>query len=144
MPLPLDPEGFLRRECPACERELKWRATADGREAIDPPEGGYFCPYCAAQASADGWWTKAQLEAARAHAYQESFKPYLENRFGGSGFRLDLKEELPAPSLAESNDMRRVDFVCHPEPVKVLEEWDGPVHCPLCGMTTEVSPTRSG
>jgi hypothetical protein len=39
----------------------------------------------------------------------------------------------PAP-LQEGEDMRRVEFSCHPaEPVKVLDHWDEPVHCLLCG-----------
>ena len=28
--LPLDGDGFLRRECPACELEFKWFVHADG------------------------------------------------------------------------------------------------------------------
>jgi hypothetical protein len=31
--------------------------------------------------------------------------------------------------------MTRVDFECHPtEPVKVLDDWDNPVHCRICGQ----------
>jgi hypothetical protein len=41
----------------------------------------------------------------------------------------------PAP-LQEDDDMLRVEFNCHPtEPVKVLDEWDEPVRCLLCGKT---------
>jgi hypothetical protein len=40
---------------------------------------------------------------------------------------------LPVPD--EPNDMRRVDFRCHPaEPAKVLESWTEPVHCLICGQ----------
>jgi hypothetical protein len=35
--------------------------------------------------------------------------------------------------LTETDDMRRVDFPCCGEPVKVLDDWAGPVYCPLCG-----------
>jgi endogenous inhibitor of DNA gyrase (YacG/DUF329 family) len=143
MRLPLDPDGFLRRECPTCERELKWRAATEEGAATPPPAGGYFCPYCAVQGPVDAWFTKPQLEAARAHAYSEVFKPELEKTFAGPGYRLDLKEGLPASPLTESNDMRRVDFECHPEPVKVLDDWDRPVHCPICGTSAE-SRARSG
>ncbi len=32
--------------------------------------------------------------------------------------------------------MLPVAFECHPEdPVKVLESWDKPVHCHICGKT---------
>jgi hypothetical protein len=38
------------------------------------------------------------------------------------------------PELSEPDDMRRVDFPCHPsEPLKVLDDWAGPVHCLICG-----------
>ena len=31
MSLPLDSDGFLRRQCPACEREFKWlHAESEG------------------------------------------------------------------------------------------------------------------
>lgn len=46
MSIPLDSDGFARRACPNCERELKWIISSDGEEATPAPEGGYFCPYC--------------------------------------------------------------------------------------------------
>jgi hypothetical protein len=42
MSVPLDSDGFIRRECPTCERELKWRPTSEGEEGAPTPEGGYF------------------------------------------------------------------------------------------------------
>jgi hypothetical protein len=49
MSLPLDKDGFLRRECPHCERQFKWWPTAPSEdapeEARNTPEA-YFCPYC--------------------------------------------------------------------------------------------------
>lgn len=66
MSLPLDEDGFLRRECPTCEREFKWRADQedDGEgEATAVDEDGYFCPYCGVQAPTGAWHTKEQIEA---------------------------------------------------------------------------------
>ena len=35
----------------------------------------------------------------------------------------------------QEGDMARVDFECHPtEPVKVLDDWDKPVSCLICGQ----------
>jgi hypothetical protein len=81
MSLPLDGEGFLRRECPTCEREFKWlpspdpeddvevAATTEGAEA---PES-YYCPYCAVSAPPDTWMTKAQVAAAARHVLIRGF-----------------------------------------------------------------------
>jgi hypothetical protein len=66
MSIPLDSDGFLRRECPTCERELKWKYLDEegGEEAAEPEEGGYYCPYCAIPAPPANWLTKAQAEKA--------------------------------------------------------------------------------
>lgn len=143
--LPLDSDRFLRRECPTCEREFKWLASESEEEATPVPEAGYFCPYCTIQASADMWWTPAQLELATNIATHQIVKPELEkfsrdirdsSRRSGGFIKMDVKADLPpeADPLVEVDDMRRVDFPCHPnEPVKVLETWTGEVHCLICG-----------
>jgi hypothetical protein len=56
MSLPLDGDGFLRRECATCEREFKWLPSPDQLEegngesraaATDAqPPDAYYCPYC--------------------------------------------------------------------------------------------------
>ncbi len=147
MSLPLDSDGFLRRECPTCERELKW-LSADSSESDDAdsatnvPDGGYYCPYCAIQAQPDSWWTKPQLEQAESAVAREVVAPELEklkrSAESSSSDALDISVEYDTPEepdpLTETDDMRRVDFACHPnESVKVLEDWDRPVHCPICG-----------
>src|SRR5678815_235007 len=81
--LPLDSDGFLRRACPSCERELKWKPSDPDEDAVPAPEGGYFCPYCGRQSSADAWWTEAQIESAQTHAYREIIAPEL-NRLADS------------------------------------------------------------
>lgn len=147
MSIPLDSGGFMRRECPTCERELKWLGAQDDEESTPAPEGGYFCPYCAVQAPADHWWTKEQLEAAEARIHNEVIKPHIDGlgkslqRSAGLHVEITTKPMPRAdePELSESDDMRRVDFGCHSEPVKVLDDWGSPVHCPLCGGPTTVN-----
>lgn len=141
MSVPLDSEGFLRRECPTCERELKWRVADENEGATPAPEGGYFCPYCAVQAPPDSWWTTAQINSAQAQAFDQVLKPELDKlagSAGGSGF-LQLEVSVPEPdppsALDEQDDMRRIDFRCHSEDsVKVLDDWVRPVHCLICGL----------
>jgi len=156
MSLPLDSDGFLRRECPTCEREFKWLPSPDpeagedtvgeAAEAAEEPES-YYCPYCAITAPPDAWLTKAQVAVMEEIIQRERVEPELGklereidrlNRSSrgliGIEAHLERDEPEPAPELNETDDMRRVDFTCHPvEPVKVLDDWDRPVHCLICG-----------
>jgi hypothetical protein len=142
MSVPLDSDGFLRRECPTCEREFKvfvHQDEGDGVDAQRPPPGDYYCPYCAIQANPTAWFTKAQIEAAKSKLVDEFVGPMLDD-FKRSvetspvvSVNVDKVEE-PVAALTESDDMRRVDFACHPDtPVKVGDGYVGPVHCMICG-----------
>jgi hypothetical protein len=149
MSVPLDSDGFLRRECPTCEREFKWLPAQDdaGAENASPvPAGGYFCPYCVVQAPSDAWFTKAQIAYAEAIVMREAVVPELEKlkdtaaRSSGDFVQIDVDYDEPEEprELIEDDDMRRVDFACHVgEPIKVLDEWSGSVHCLVCGQPTK-------
>lgn len=129
MSIPLDLEGFLRRECPTCEREFKWFHTPEGEQSEAPvADGGYFCPYCGVQAETGTWLTKAQAEQAKNIVATRAIGPLVEKY----GLRYEPPERLDP--LTEVDDMTRVDFGCHPsEPVKVLDGWNRPVRCLICG-----------
>jgi hypothetical protein len=148
MSLPLDEDGFLRRECPTCEREFKCIVSEDDQDVTPSSPEGYYCPYCAVQAPAGSWWTKPQVEAAQALAYREIVAPELKelkrtvegmNRSGGLigiSAKLNISDEPEEPTMDEvgPDGMRRTDFTCHPnDPVKALESWERPVHCMICG-----------
>lgn len=129
MSIPLDSDGFLRRECPTCEREFKWLQTSgetdEGTETAN--EGGYFCPYCGVQAPADAWLTEAQVALAQNIVATEFIAPMVR-KLG----TYDEPERLDP--LTEADDMTRVDFACHPsEPLKVLDDWRKAVRCLICG-----------
>jgi hypothetical protein len=143
--LPLDNDGFLRRECPTCEREFKWLSAQDEAEATLPTDGGYFCPYCAVQAPPEAWHTKSQVALMETVVHREVIAPALD-QFDRDLRRIERQSqgmikvttrsdrpEDPEP-LTETDDMKRVDFDCHPtEPVKVLEDWQREVRCLVCG-----------
>lgn len=151
MSVPLDSDGFLRRECPTCEREFKWLPSGedDSEDASPLPDGGYFCPYCGIQAPAGHWLTKAQAELAQNIVATEVLGPMLKdfnrdlrNIGRRSGGLISVSAEYDGPDpmepLTEADDMKRVDSECHPsEPLKVLEEWAGPVHCLVCGAPVQ-------
>lgn len=143
MELPLD-EGYLRRECPQCEQQFKWHSgPTDDRpeDAVEPDV--YFCPYCGETAPPDHWWTTEQLEHAKhlalgmasrelGSALKDMSKKHSK---GVIKFKVKQGSAPPPPSaLHEPNDMVTVQSPCHPwEPVKILESWEAPLHCLLCG-----------
>ncbi len=145
MEIPVDSDGFLRRECPTCEREFKWLPAAEDDDAVSPLDGGYFCPYCGVQAPDDAWSTKAQLALARDITQAEVVEPMLSKfaddiartfQRAGMTTRSAPRRQLGEPEpLTEADDMTRVDFTCHPsEPLKVLDDWREPVRCLICGQ----------
>lgn len=153
MNLPLDKDGFLRRECPNCERQFKWWPTPTSEEAEEMADA-YFCPYCYEPAPLDTWWTKEQLEYAQQLAMAEALGPQLHRMKGdlergnrrSKGIRFEMSSSAlsrPEP-LVEPDDMVRVDMPCHPEePLKVDDEWDGEVACLVCGIRYPVDLVRA-
>lgn len=142
---PLDADGFIRRECPACTEQFKWHyGPTESRppEAVDPPM--YTCPLCGRPAGPDQWWTQEQIQ------YQQEVKNFyagdivndaMQQAFRGSKSikYTPGKNTAPAPTaLHEPNDMIIVQPPCHPwEPVKLPQERadSGPLHCLVCGET---------
>jgi len=142
MPLALDKDGFLRRECPNCERQFKVLPGESNTNEISV--SAYSCPYCVENAAADSWWTKEQLEYATKYASAKIVEPKLD-KFAKdikrlnkpAGFvRFDVKHQTQSlpNTLQEPNDMRKITLPCHPnEPLKIYEGWKGPVACLICG-----------
>ncbi len=106
--VPLDDDGFLRRECPACERQFKWFPNTDSAPA---PTDGYFCPMCGVQAPEDQSWTAKQVAYAQAVATDE-FARMLGDELGADGqagsgpLRLGVTVDSPGapPAFLEPND----------------------------------------
>jgi hypothetical protein len=172
MNLPLDSDGFLRRQCSSCERQFKWhpnqQETAldrddgliaetlgeDDKDSYPNPEY-YYCPYCREPATPDAWWTKEQLEYGKSLAAAEILGPQLRDfadslkgmnsRGGLISFSVDVDmPDLSRPEpLTEPDDMLRVDFPCHPEePVKIEEGWGSEVACLVCSILYPVDLVR--
>ncbi|MCF6390893.1 phage terminase large subunit family protein [Mycobacterium sp. MBM] len=135
----LDTDHFLRRECPNCGQEFKWRdGEAEGHpgDAVEPAR--YTCPLCGRQADHDAWLTQDQL------GYQQEmvdfYAPDAINAELKKAFGKNFKpgrNTAPAPRvLFEPDDMIIIEPPCHPwEPVKVPEERadSGPLFCLVCG-----------
>ncbi|MBO3674013.1 hypothetical protein [Streptomyces sp. NEAU-YJ-81] len=148
--LPLDHDGFLRRECPHCVRQFKWHHGPANEEAEgQPAPAAYHCPLCGQPAGMDSWWTQEQLEYAQGTAIPAATREIeqeLRDAFKGASskhLRFDFKggidtPDVPAP-LTEPDDMVIVTSPCHSyEPVKVPEDASGPHHCLVCGQAFAV------
>lgn len=145
MSLPLDSDGFLRRECPTCEREFKALVDPDAEEDVAPAVETYYCPYCGVDAPGGAWATRAQVDLAESIIYSEVVGPgfneladefkTMSAKYGGIvQARVEYDEPEEPDPLTEVDDMRRVEFTCHPtQPIKVLDDWSEPVRCLICG-----------
>jgi hypothetical protein len=87
--IPVDDDGFMRRECPSCERQFKWFAHG----AEDPgaiPADQYFCPLCGVPAGTDQWSTQQQIDYAQgvaAPAIEQMVQDRVADMFkGAKGF----------------------------------------------------------
>jgi hypothetical protein len=140
--LPLDADGFLRRECPHCYQQFKWHngPTAD-RPDDEVDVAVYYCPRCGASAASDQWWTQDQLTLIQQSAMGPALREIsdeLERAFKGvKGMtykRGRSDEPEPPEALHEPNDMVILTPPCHSwEPLKVPEEATTRVHCLICG-----------
>jgi hypothetical protein len=143
--MPLDSDGFLRRECPNCEEQFKWHHGPANEEAESMPSPpAYYCPLCGMPADMDSWWTKEQLDYATGTAMPAVMREVereLKDTFKStrnSLLRFEVKgsdhAEVPA-ALTELDDMQIVASPCHShEPIKVPDDLPGPFHCLVCGQ----------
>ena len=146
--LPLD-NGYLRRECPSCCQQFKWRHTEDSSEhGTSAMPTAYFCPYCGKAAPHDSWWTSEQVEyfqAVMARPAADEVSRMFERELRRMPKGLVEFEFRPAstaepPPLAEPQDMLEIELSCHPEePLKIREHWTGQVHCLICGKPHTLS-----
>ena len=143
--LPLDSDGFLRRECPHCEQQFKWHDGPANEEAEGhAPPPSYSCPLCGVPADHDSWWTQEQLDfihGSASPAIIQSVQDELARAFKGSKY-VTFKADGDIPdvpsSLTEPDDMQIVTSPCHAyEPIKV-PDGSGPYHCLVCGTAFAV------
>ncbi|MFI1064654.1 hypothetical protein ACH4TC_22520 [Streptomyces spororaveus] len=150
MSLPLDNDGFLRRECPHCVDQFKWHHGPANEEAEQQPSPTtYYCPLCGQPAGPDSWWTREQIDYAKglmapaaARMVEQELKATLK-QIRSKYVKVDLRgsvenPETPSP-LIEPDDMVIVTSPCHSyEPVKVPDDTSGPYHCLVCGQAFAV------
>ncbi|MFH9134481.1 hypothetical protein [Streptomyces sp. NPDC017524] len=149
MSLPLDHDGFVRRECPHCISQFKWHHGPANEEAEQQSPTAYYCPLCGQPAGLDSWWTQEQIDYTRgviAPGVARLVEDELKNVFKSTRskyVRVSLKGGVESPKvpspLTEPDDMVIVTSPCHSyEPVKVPEDSSGPYHCLVCGQAFAV------
>ena len=139
MTIPLDADGYLRRECPNCERDFKRavRKVSEAEPSRHSPRGPY-CPYCGLQSPSNSWLTKAQVEyTKRMLAELVARERTRKGIMGLLPFPFQGPSRLTNGELSETNDMKVVRPLCHAESaIKVSELWIGDLHCTVCGVRT--------
>jgi hypothetical protein len=143
--LPLDHDGFLRRQCPHCNMQFKWHhGPANEAAESAPSPTSYSCPHCGRPAESDQWFTDEQVEyinGVAMPAITRQADDILRDAFGGiksKYIKFEMKGHLDAPAqpgaLVEPDDMMIIASPCHSyEPVKVPEDATGTFHCLVCG-----------
>jgi endogenous inhibitor of DNA gyrase (YacG/DUF329 family) len=127
--IPVDDEGYFRRQCPQCEREFKLQYQNDDGSTEEATVFDVYCPYCGISSPNDQFWTNAQVETIQAVAGR-----FMLDDLSRRGFT--VSRNPPPPPLIEQNDMSAVASPCHPdEPLKILEPWIKEIYCPTCGKT---------
>jgi endogenous inhibitor of DNA gyrase (YacG/DUF329 family) len=146
--LPIDRDGFLRRQCPNCNRQFKWHhGPANAEAEKEPSPASYSCPLCGRPAEHDQWFTDAQvtyIQGVALPAAADEVERVLAAAFRGSKyikFEPGRGRDVPAipDQLHEPDDMAIVASPCHNyEPVKVPEDAQPPLYCLICGAAFAV------
>lgn len=166
--LPLDPGGFSPRACPRCRAEFKVRwGRRDSRALASALSGrlGHLnrgeagpavtvrrCPYCAAAAAAEAWWTRKQRrwferrveEFARELRWRRMRVPLETLRDNPHPTYVVVpppRSTEPAP-VPDGDDLVTVPLPCCGEEVRIDVGWAGPVWCHFCGYVHTRSATR--
>lgn len=166
--LPVDSQGYVRRECPHCRRQFKVRGgPCDGatvqrylgrhllfenHDEIARDDAIAHCVYCGKDAPSDEWCTpqqRAWLERvadvlSKEIRYEQMQHPMRTLSLNPSPTFVAVPPPERLPEMrAEYDDLRRASFFCCVEDVKIEGHWRQPIYCPRCGaehQTGEVRP----
>lgn len=140
--VPLDADGFMRRECPHCSRQFKWHNGPANEEAENHTRpAAYTCPLCGKPAPDDSWSTPQQIELVE-RAAMSDMREIMHEEFasmfrGKKGIQYKRGRDEPLESaepLVEPDDMTIVTSPCHPfEPIKISDDHAGTLYCLICG-----------
>lgn len=168
--LPVDADGFVRRECPGCRREFKTLPSphdgaailwvlmgrvehANAREIdVEPPVRA--CPCCARVAPGEAWlWSAFRKELSRYAEILEEHVRYEQlmhvTRTLGHNHSPTFIPVAPRPLPPRMRSdplghFQRLTLVCCGEELKVRPSDVGRLCCPACGARQGVGALERG
>lgn len=135
--LPLDKDGFLSQECPACERRFKVKPTHGTGRTIA------YCPYCSHHGK-DCWWTKEQAAHVSALAAKVMSEELNKGMKSVAGFTWSAGSPIEVPPVpSESQEpSSQFDFPCCSEAVKISAT--ASATCIICGRVAPIKGSAAG
>ena len=142
--LQTDSDGFITQECPECRRKFKVQYTEPKKGEIPKPLS--YCPYCGFNGK-DCFWTREQAEYIEKMAMSKIVGPMID-KFGrqledmSTGFmkvETSTRYQKHAMPPKETEGLRKFDFECCKESIKILENWDSNLYCIICGKEVELN-----
>lgn len=139
-----DEDGFIWRQCPACEYKFKWHDGPVHGHDDDMSVAAYYCPDCGQSADLSEWFTHEQIEAAQNAAMPKLQQTLIDglSQIGrprrSSLLKIDWNIDMPEIGTTQleshNDDFDIVASPCHPhEPIKVPIYEDQDFHCLVCG-----------
>ena len=102
-----------------------------------------YCPYCGQSGEPNSFWTEEQTRYMEEITTQKIVKPMLDDfaddmeRIGRRSSFLEIKADRmqakPPVIAPEPEDMIKLTPTCCNEPLKIEEDWEGPIFCLICG-----------
>ncbi len=148
-PISKDEDGFIWRQCPACEIKFKWHDGPVHGHEDDAAMAAYYCPICGHSAAPSEWFTCEQIGAAE-NAAMPKLQQQLTDELSQIGRRrrkslvqidwnIDIPETGTTQLESHDDDFEIVVPPCHThEPVKVPVGENRDFHCLACGSPYRV------
>ncbi|MEM9953628.1 MAG: hypothetical protein AAF846_18615 [Chloroflexota bacterium] len=158
--IPIDPQQFLRRECPHCGLPFKLKAPAsalvdslapafsqvtDDTNQTDDTPSELSCPYCGHRTESAAF-TPESLRQTILHLMRRTilepelnrFTQDMERTFTHNKFvkyRANRIIRAAQPIIGpEILDMNRVNLLCCKEDIKIKDDWLTSITCPYCAQ----------
>lgn len=127
-----DKDGYVERECAECEKTFKIKPST-----IDSSSDKWFCPYCNHVGSYQNFFTKQQIEYAKAtitRQISDEFDQAVYDTVNSSGCMSITKyaDQQPSPEMPFSDQTYDLEIKCAECSLEYAIEKTHKC-CPCCG-----------